>query len=80
AGDLKREFHYYLEHQDELVEKYNGKVIAIKNREVIGVFNSLLEALTETCKDHEIGTFLIQKCSPGDDDYSMTFHSRVCFA
>ena len=77
---LEKEFRYYLEHQDELVEKYNGKFIVIKNREVIGAFDSELEAIDKTAEKHELGTFLVQKCEPGRESYTQTYHSRVTFA
>lgn len=77
---LEKEFRYYLEHQDELVKKYNGKFIVIKNREVIGAFDSELEAIKKTAENHELGTFLIQKCEPGSESYTQTYHSRVTFA
>jgi hypothetical protein len=35
--------------------------------------------LTETAKDHEEGTFLLQQVSEGEKDYAATFHSRVAF-
>jgi hypothetical protein len=78
--NLKKEFKYYLEHQDELVKKYNGKFIVIKNREVIGAFDSELEAIEKTAEKHELGTFLVQKCEPGSESYTQTYHSRVTFA
>lgn len=78
--ELEKEFKYYLEHQDELVKKYNGKFIVIKNREVIGVFDSELEAIEKTAEKHELGTFLVQKCEPGSESYTQTYHSRVTFA
>jgi hypothetical protein len=77
VSPLEKEFQYYIENQDELVEQYHGKVIVIKNREVIGAYDSELEAIKETAKEHELGTFLIQKCEPGSDSYTQTFHSRV---
>ena len=77
---LEKEFKYYLEHQDELVKKYNGKFIVIKNREVIGAFDSELEAIEKTAEKHELGTFLVQKCEPGSESYTQTYHSRVTFA
>lgn len=77
---LEKEFRYYLEHQNELVKKYNGKFIVIKNREVIGAFDSELEAIKKTAENHELGTFLIQKCEPGSESYTQTYHSRVTFA
>lgn len=74
---LEKEFNYYLEHQEELVKKYNGKFIVIKNSDVIGVFESELEAVEKTAEKHELGTFLVQRCAPGNEYYTHTYHSRV---
>ena len=79
-GELEKEFNYYLEYQDELVKKYNGKFIVIKNCKVIGAFDSELEAVEKTAEKHELGTFLVQKCEPGSESYTQTYHSRVSFA
>ncbi len=76
---LKKEFEYYLAHQDELVEKYNGRFVVIKDEAIIGVYDSELEAIDTMAKEHEVGTFLVQKCEPGSDSYTQTFHSRVAF-
>jgi len=77
---LEKEFNYYLERQDELVKKYNGKFIVIKNCEVLGAFDSELEAIEKTAEQHELGTFLVQKCEPGNESYTQTYHSRVVVA
>ena len=76
---LHDEFEFYLSHQDELVEKYDGKYVVIKDGEVLGAFEDELTAITETQKSHELGTFLVQKVSKGTGDYTQTFHSRVVF-
>ena len=76
---LEKEFNYYLERQDELVKKYNGKFIVIKNCEVLGAFDSELEAIEKTAEQHELGTFLVQKCAPGNESYTQTYHSRAAF-
>lgn len=78
-ADLKKEFQYYLDHQEELVKKHRGSFVVIKNCKVIGVFADELEAVTETQKEHELGTFLVQKCEPGSDSFTQTYHSRVAF-
>ncbi len=80
TNTLEKEFNYYLQHQKELIKQYNGKFIVIKGEEVIGVFNSEIEAVEETSKAHKLGTFLVQKCEPGSESYTYTFHSRVTFA
>ena len=77
ASTLENEFEWYLAHQDELVKDYNGKYVVIKNEKVIGDFDDIGVAVEETSKIHELGTFLVQKCTPGDQDYTATFHSRV---
>jgi hypothetical protein len=77
---LKPEFDYYIAHQQELVAAHLGKFVVIKGGRVIGVFNSDIEAVMETSKNHQLGTFLVQKCEPGAENYTQSFHSRVTFA
>ena len=77
---LEKEFEYYLSHQKELVNQYNGKFLVIIGEEVVGVYNSYEEAITESQKKYEIGKFLIQECLPGEGSYTQTFHTRAIFA
>jgi hypothetical protein len=63
-----------------MVEKYDGKYIVIKSGVIVAVYDDELAAVTETQKSHELGTFLVQKVSEGDAEYSQTFHSRVVFS
>jgi hypothetical protein len=76
---LNTEFKYYLDNQSELVSKYNGKFLVIKDKKIVIVANTNEEAYTEAIKLYSPGTFLIQRCSPGEGAYSQTFHSRVSF-
>ena len=80
SSPLQTEFEFYLSHQDEMVRKYDGKYIVIKNGNVLGVYDDALGAVTETQNSYELGTFLVQKVSEGDAEYSQTFHSRVVFS
>ena len=77
---LEKEFKYYLDNQEELLKKFSGRFIVIKGEEVLGDYDSEVEALLESRKKHEVGTFLIQKCTPGEEDYTETYHSRVVFS
>ena len=76
---LKGEFDFYLANQNELVERFDGRVIVIKDRQVLGDYDDELAALTASRKHHSMGTFLVQRVSPGDRDYACTYHSRVAF-
>ncbi len=76
---LEQEFEYYLAHQDEILEKYNGKVITIKGNEILAVYDDDLKAVTEVQRRGELGTVLIQRVTPGESAYTYTFNSRVGF-
>lgn len=77
---LEKEFQYYLDNQKSLVEKFHGKFIVIINENVVGVYDTFEAALLESQGKYSIGSFLIQECLPGEENYTQTFHSRVIFA
>jgi len=74
---LEKELDYYIDHQDELVDKYHGKVIVIRDEQVIGAYDSDMEAIEKASEKYEIGTFLVQKCEPGPASYTQTFHPKI---
>ena len=45
AKALEKEFEYYLAHQAELVAKFDGKFVVIKGNEVLGAYDSEIEAM-----------------------------------
>ena len=76
---MKDAFDFYRANQSELLKTYKGKVLVIVGHEVIGAYNSELEALSSASVDHQPGTFLIQRCEPGGDNFTQVYHSRACF-
>jgi len=76
-ADLQREFDFYLSHQDELVQKYNGRFLVIRDEQVEGDFDSQMDAYDWATEHFALGTFLLQRCAPGDEAYTQTFCSRV---
>jgi hypothetical protein len=76
---LKKEFDFYISHQSELVEKYNGKFIVIKGETVLGSYDDMQSAVNDTKKSHALGTFLVQHVQAGSGSYTQNFHSRVAF-
>lgn len=77
---LEREFRYFLDHQEELVEQYNGRYVVIVGEEVVGDYQTETEAYYTSLQTYQLGEFLIQKVEPGEDVYTQNFHSRVVFA
>jgi len=76
---LEKEFDYYLEHQNELLKKYNNRYLVIIGESVVDDYDNLEDALEQSGKKYKLGTFLIQECTEGDSAYTATFHSRVRF-
>jgi hypothetical protein len=77
---VKDLFKWYLKNQSKLLKQYNGKVLVIRDNQVVGAFDSEESAYFDSIDKYEPGTFMIQKCTPGEDAYTQRFSSRVVFA
>lgn len=77
---LDAEFRYFKDHLEELALSYGGKFVVIKGQQVIASYDDELEAIRKTAQQHELGTFLVQKCELDPESYTQTFHSRVIVA
>ena len=76
---LEKEFQYFMEHQQELSSKYDGKYIVIVGDNVVGVYETNEEAYEKSLKSYKLGEFLIQECSQDASSYTTVFHSRVIY-
>ena len=56
---LDKEWDFYENNRDELVEKYCGKYIVISGDKVIAAYNDENEAYYETIKSIPLGAFMI---------------------
>ncbi len=74
---LTQEFDYFIEHQEELAEKYKGKYIVIHEGEVVGAYDSALEATNAARKKFQLGEFLVQLARVGTDAITQSYYSRV---
>lgn len=57
---LDKQMKYYRQNKALFATLYDGKYIVIKNKTVIGFYNTHEEAYSETIKLHDIGTFIIE--------------------
>lgn len=73
--DLSKDFHYYLENQQELLKQYEGRYLIIVGCKVVGDYIDMAEAVRESQSRYGLGNFLLQYCSQGNRDYTMTFHN-----
>ena len=79
---LQSEFSYYLDHQQELAKKHEGRYLIIHGQKVAGSYEDIDEALEGALKDkgYALGEFLLQRCSSDPESTVHIFHSRVMFA
>ena len=70
----------YKANQAEIVQKYDGQIIAVKDGEVLGAYQSKTEAFDSMIKRHPPGEFIVIKCTKGDEEYTRRFRSRAVFS
>lgn len=73
---LDIEYKFYKSNQKELLQKYKDKILVIKGEKVEGVYDDEATAYQEAIKKFDLGSFLIQKCIPEEENIQ-TFHSNV---
>lgn len=76
---LKNNYDYYLANHNEIIKKYLNKFIIIKDKEIVDAYDTFEEAVEESSKKYELGTFIIQKCSENIGEDTQIFHSRVIY-
>lgn len=71
---LEKEYEYYKEIRDSLAQEHCGKLVAIKGREVLGIFDNYRAAANEVYVEHKRGTVLMQELGR-DYEYFTGFYS-----
>ncbi|MGH7459664.1 MAG: hypothetical protein ACREMA_01385 [Longimicrobiales bacterium] len=69
---FEKELAFFVAHQEELVAKYQGKVLVIRGNDVVGAFDSSLAAYLDAQRRFPVGTFMLQPCEPGTGAYTVT--------
>ena len=75
---LEKEYEYYQQNKAEFLKKYLNKVIVIIGDKVIATYNNIADAVSNTSKDYELGTFLVKEVKENEDP--IIFRSRVRYA
>lgn len=71
-GEKQRleDFDFFLEHYNELFEKYGRKFVVIKNKNILGVYDTEVDAINATSKTYPIGSFIVQECNGDESGYT----------
>lgn len=71
---LEKEYEFYKEIRDGLAQEHCGKLVAIKGREVLGIYEDYRAAANAVYVAHERGTVLMQELGR-DYEYFTGFYS-----
>jgi len=71
------DFKYFLKNMGKFYTEYGHKFVAVKNKNILGVYEDFNEALDNTLKTEELGTFLIQECFENKEKMVHHFQSNV---
>lgn len=74
---MDSDFEYFKENMIDFYNEYGNKFIAIKDKKVLGVYDTFDDAINETLKTEKLGTFLIQQCTDSDANFTYVFQSNV---
>ncbi len=69
---FEKELQYFIKNQQALVKKHNGKILAIKDNEVLAVYDTPLAAYLKTSDDGNLGKIMLQPCAPGAEAFTAT--------
>ena len=66
--ELTKQYDYYVSHERELLEKYNGLFLVISDALEVYAFSKGMDAYNFGAENIGLGKFLIQECKPGKLD------------
>jgi hypothetical protein len=72
---FEKELAFFIQNQEELVSRFGGQFLILRDSEVAGVYPSPIEAYVAALKQFKPGTFMIQPCMPGPSAYTVTISS-----
>lgn len=69
------DFKWFKDNHIDLFAKYGDAFLAIKDRQVIGAYQSYAEGVKKTSQKEELGTFIIQHCTQDESGYTNYIYS-----
>jgi hypothetical protein len=77
---FEKELAFFIDHQEELVSKYGGQVLLLKDAAVVGAYPTPLAADAAGRVRFGSGTYMLQPCEPGSSAYTVTISTQGIIA
>ncbi len=74
-------FRWFISNHDTLINLYKDKYVVIHNKEVVASSETLEQGIEKALDlGCELGSFIVQLCTEGDEAYTQKFYSRAIFS
>ena len=68
--DRLNDFDFFLKNYQDFYQRYGYCCIAIRFKEILGVYNSIQEAINILSNQYELGEYIIQECNGEESGYT----------
>lgn len=68
---LDQEIKYFNEHLKEWLKSDSGKIVLIKDSELIGIFNTFDDAVSEGARRYGLVSFLVRQIAPKQENINI---------
>ena len=65
---LEQERKYFADHLAEWLSRYPGKFVAIKGQQLLGVFDTIEDALASGAREVGLEPFLVRRVQPAQEE------------
>lgn len=72
----RSDFNWFLNNYDDIYKQYGHKFIVIKDKQILGAYDSAREAIDNTSE--EMGTYIVQECNGNESAYT-NYIASACF-
>lgn len=69
------DYEWFKKHCFEFFNEFGEKYIAIKNKTILGIYDTYADGVLSTKKAEPLGTFIVQKCGPDESAYTVYISS-----
>lgn len=69
--DRTNDFNFFVDNYYQIFDLYGHKFIAIKDKHILGAFDSIPEAFNKLSNKYELGTYIVQECNGDESGYTV---------
>lgn len=71
-ANRKSDFDFFIENYQNFYKEYGHKFLAIKDKKILGAYDSVAETISGLTPTYEVGSYIIQECTGDESAYRTT--------